>query len=74
MSHKNRITAALVTGALLFTACGGHDMSDMSTGSTDTNVTNSESGFNDADVMFAQMMIPHHEQAIEIFIALFPAN
>ena len=66
MSHKNRITAALVTGALLFTACGGHDMSDMSTGSTDTNVTNSESGFNDADVMFAQMMIPHHEQAIEL--------
>ena len=66
MSHKNRITAALVTGALLFTACGGHDMSDMSTGSTDTNVTNSESGFNDADVMFAQMMIPHHEQALEL--------
>ena len=66
MSHKNRITAALVTGALLFTACGGHDMSDMSTGSTDTNVTDSERGFNDADIMFAQMMIPHHEQAIEL--------
>ena len=68
MSHKNRITAALVTGALLFTACGGesHNMSDMSTGSTDTDVTNSESGFNDADVMFTQMMIPHHEQALEL--------
>jgi len=55
-----------MTGALLFTACGGHDMSDMSTGSTDTNVTDSERGFNDADIMFAQMMIPHHEQAIEL--------
>ncbi len=68
MSHKNRITAALVTGTLLFTACGGesHDMSDMSTGSTNTDVTGSESGFNDADVMFAQMMIPHHEQALEL--------
>jgi uncharacterized protein (DUF305 family) len=68
MSHKNRITAALVTGALLFTACGGesHNMSDMSTGSTGTNVTGSERGFNDADVMFAQMMIPHHEQALEL--------
>ncbi len=68
MSHKNRITAALVTGTLLFTACGGesHNMSDMSTGSTNTDVTGSERGFNDADIMFAQMMIPHHEQAIEL--------
>ena len=68
MSRKNRITAALVTGTLLFTACGGesHNMSDMSTGSTNTDVTGSERGFNDADVMFAQMMIPHHEQALEL--------
>ena len=66
MSRRNRTTAVLMTGALLFTACGGHDMSDMSTGSTDTNVTDSERGFNDADIMFAQMMIPHHEQAIEL--------
>jgi len=55
-----------MAGALLFTACGGHDMSNMSTGPTDTNVTDSERGFNDADIMFAQMMIPHHEQAIEL--------
>ena len=68
MSYKNRITAVLVTGVLVFTACGGesHNMSDMSTGSTDTNVTGSESGFNDADIMFSQMMIPHHEQALEL--------
>ena len=66
MSRRNRITVVLITGALLFTACGGHDMSDMSTGSTDRNVTDSERGFNDADIMFAQMMIPHHEQAIEL--------
>ncbi len=66
MSRRNQITVVLMTGALLFTACGGHDMSDMSTGSTDTNVTDSERGFNDADIMFAQMMIPHHEQAIEL--------
>ena len=66
MSRRNQITAVLMTGALLFTACGGHDMSDMSTGSTDTNLADSERGFNDADIMFAQMMIPHHEQAIEL--------
>lgn len=28
--------------------------------------TTSAQSFNDADVMFAQMMIPHHEQAIEM--------
>ena len=68
MSHKNRITAALVTGTLLFTACGGesHDMSDMSNTPTGTEVTTSGSSFNDDDVMFAQMMIPHHEQALEL--------
>ena len=66
MSRRNQITAVLMAGAFLFTACGGHDMSDMSTGSTDTNVTDSERGFNYADIMFAQMMIPHHEQAIEL--------
>ncbi len=73
MSRRNQITVVLFTGALLFTACGGHDMSDMSAGSTDTNVADSERGFNDADIMFAQMMIPHHEQAIELAdIALDP--
>jgi uncharacterized protein (DUF305 family) len=41
-------------------------MSNMSTGSTDTSVTDSKLGFNDADIMFAQMMIPHHEQAVEM--------
>ena len=68
MSHKNLITAALVTGTLLFTSCGGesHDMSDMSNAPAGTEVTTSESSFNDDDVMFAQMMIPHHEQALEL--------
>lgn len=44
---------------------------------TSTNDTNSTASstqqFNDDDVMFAQMMIPHHEQAIEMAdIALDP--
>ncbi|MFM8382304.1 MAG: DUF305 domain-containing protein, partial [Actinomycetota bacterium] len=34
----------------------------------------SSSSSSDADVMFAQMMIPHHEQAIELSdLALNPA-
>ena len=45
-------------------ACGS------STASSDTTTGQA---FNDADVMFAQMMIPHHEQAIEMSdIALDP--
>jgi uncharacterized protein (DUF305 family) len=37
--------------------------------------TDDSADFNDADVMFAQMMIPHHEQAVEMSeIALDPAS
>ena len=50
-------------------ACG----SSSSSGSQDTDLVADEAAFNDADVMFAQMMIPHHEQAIEMSdIALDP--
>lgn len=38
-----------------------------------SGATSSNSDFNDDDVMFAQMMIPHHEQAVELSdIALDP--
>ncbi len=38
-----------------------------------TNSASQEDSFNEDDVMFAQMMIPHHEQAIEMSdIALDP--
>jgi uncharacterized protein (DUF305 family) len=73
-----RITAVgLVTaGALFLAACGGDDMSGMDHGSdsssasataTDQAGEAGKSGdFNDADVSFAQMMIPHHEQALDM--------
>ena len=49
--------------AIVFAAC--------SSSSSDTATPE----FNDDDVMFAQMMIPHHEQAIELAdIALDPAT
>ena len=72
---KLALTAvALAAAALLFGACGSHDMGSMDTGSIDTgDSTPKLADFNDADVMFAQMMIPHHEQAIEMSdIALDP--
>ncbi len=68
MFRTNRLPKLFIAGLLLLAACGSesHNMSDMSTASTGTDATGSESSFNDADVMFAQMMIPHHEQAIEL--------
>lgn len=51
-------TAAFATIALL-TACGGTEEEAASPASESAD--NEE--FNDADVAFAQMMIPHHEQA-----------
>jgi len=54
-----RVAILLTVGAaLLFTACGSHDSANSS--------VPADAGFNDADVKFAQEMIPHHEQAIAI--------
>ena len=62
----NILAAAAVAAALTLSACAG--------GTTGTNVASrsgasnapSASGSNAADVAFAQMMIPHHEQAVEM--------
>lgn len=62
---KTLVAIALVaTVGLTLTACGDNSEGDESAGSA----TSSElaAGFNDADVAFAQQMIPHHEQAIEM--------
>ncbi|GAA3236007.1 DUF305 domain-containing protein [Nonomuraea helvata] len=66
-------TVAAGTLALL-TACGGNGdsmaahegMSSASAPAATTASAQPSSTFNDADVMFAQMMIPHHEQAVEM--------
>ena len=51
--------ALLVTAGLTLTACGEDPDSDATNNDT-------SSAFNDADVTFAQQMIPHHEQAVEM--------
>ncbi|MFF0484692.1 DUF305 domain-containing protein [Streptomyces sp. NPDC004435] len=68
------LTGAVAAAALLLAACGEDgSMSGMDHGgktasaSASTSAAPSATGsFNDADVMFAQMMIPHHEQALEM--------
>ncbi len=68
---STRILLTSFTALALLAGCGGSSHSDMADMAVDT--VQSAADFNDADVMFAQMMIPHHEQAIEMSdIALDP--
>ncbi|MER6583268.1 DUF305 domain-containing protein [Nonomuraea sp. NPDC001023] len=80
MSTNRKIGLAAAAGALvLLTACGTNDTaSTAAPGATTASATQSatetatagaspsQQSFNDADVMFAQMMIPHHQQAVEM--------
>lgn len=62
-------SAVLATGALLAAVTLAACSNDEPTGtdnSTDQSNTSIAADVNDADVMFAQMMIPHHQQAIEM--------
>ncbi|MDQ0893689.1 DUF305 domain-containing protein [Agromyces ramosus] len=60
----------LVVGVLALAGCaanppgGSHDAHDTSSAESDSAA--STAGANEADVMFAQMMLPHHEQALEM--------
>ena len=72
---RRRLAAVgiVAMGGLLLTACGGNDdMKGMDHGSKDSSASSkataspAQGGFNDADVSFAQMMIPHHQQALEM--------
>lgn len=77
LSRRLAVVGAITAAGLLLAACGGDDMKGMDHGS-DSSASASASptqatgerpapgAFNDADVMFAQMMIPHHEQALEM--------
>lgn len=60
---KRFLASVTILSALTLTACGSSSTSDSTAVSTSSIAA---ADFNDADVMFAQMMIPHHEQAIEM--------
>jgi uncharacterized protein (DUF305 family) len=61
---------AAVAGAIAFAGCSADDgMSGMGHNSASPAASSSATPvgeFNEADVMFVQMMIPHHEQAVDM--------
>ncbi|MEU8567156.1 DUF305 domain-containing protein [Streptomyces pathocidini] len=70
---RTRIAAvgAVSAGILLLAACGGSDSGSGSThdghdASASASAPAESPAFNDADVTFAQGMIPHHQQAVEM--------
>ncbi|GHE75810.1 DUF305 domain-containing protein [Streptomyces lavendulocolor] len=75
LRRRLAVVGTITAGGLLLAACGGSDMEGMDHGSgSSASATSTQSAgenpapgtFNDADVSFAQMMIPHHEQALEM--------
>ena len=64
MRYKITSLAALVGGILVLVGCadGGETTSTVPT----PTESPARQSFNDADVTFAQQMIPHHEQAIDM--------
>ena len=66
-----RRLALIATGtvaAVTLTACGGHDSGGSGMPGMGHGTASSKPGatFNSADTMFAQAMIPHHQQAVEM--------
>ncbi|WP_320068116.1 DUF305 domain-containing protein [Micromonospora sp. RTGN7] len=70
IARRAALAGGALTAALALTACGsadhassGHDTPPAATSGVPAS---GSATFGDADVMFAQMMIPHHRQAVEM--------
>jgi uncharacterized protein (DUF305 family) len=66
---KAALTAAALSAVAMLGACSTNDMPGMGHGTASANPSSADNSaptaeFNDADVMFAQKMIPHHDQAV----------
>lgn len=61
--RKFVMAAAAFAAAITLSACSTGGSSDTPAPASSASA---EATFNDADVIFAQMMIPHHEQAVEM--------
>jgi uncharacterized protein (DUF305 family) len=73
LARRSALVAATAAAALALAACGGsggstsgHDMSSMNSGSPSASASASTGAHNAQDVEFAQQMITHHRQAVEM--------
>lgn len=68
MRQASFTPALVLAGALLLGACGNNDGTSGTTTEPTPKATTSAAAaaFNDADVTFAQDMIPHHRQAVDM--------
>jgi len=68
------VPGAALAGLIAFASCASNPASDsmpgMDHGNTTAPANSSTSEHNAADTMFAQMMIPHHAQAVEMSDAM----
>jgi len=67
-SRQLVLRGAVLIAALSVTGCAGMPVSMMNNGTTQIESARgvNTSGFSGMDLMFAQMMIPHHQQAIDM--------
>ncbi|MDF9276837.1 DUF305 domain-containing protein [Arthrobacter sp. EH-1B-1] len=63
MKRYLSLSALGVAAVVMLAGCGAADPGESAAGSSGSEVSGEH---NDADVMFAQMMIPHHEQAVQM--------
>ncbi|MET9252823.1 DUF305 domain-containing protein [Streptomyces sp. NPDC003717] len=69
LTRRTALAAATATAALVLAACGGDGGHDGAHGTPSASPANPEAGaqaHNAQDVAFAQGMVPHHRQALEM--------
>ncbi|MET8906531.1 DUF305 domain-containing protein [Micromonospora sp. NPDC004551] len=69
LARPAALAGAALTAAFVLSACGGADHPTAGhdpSAATGTPAAGASASFDAADVMFAQMMIPHHQQAVEM--------
>ncbi|MFJ8537150.1 DUF305 domain-containing protein [Streptomyces sp. NPDC093591] len=67
LTRRACLAATAVTAALVLAACGGDDGPGTASGARTSPSASADAGaHNDQDVSFAQGMIPHHRQAVEM--------